>query len=70
MRTLVDIPDKQIADLARICEAQNLSRAEVIRQAIVSYISANKQDVHGAFGIWGANQIDGLIYQEKVRSEW
>ena len=34
MRTLVDIPERQITALANICANQRLSRAEAIRQAI------------------------------------
>ena len=41
MRTLIDIPDKQIKDLTAICEAEKVSRAEVIRQAI-SFTSKRK----------------------------
>lgn len=70
MRTLVDIPEKQIQDLAMICEAKKLSRSEIIRQAIAAYISTNKPGTKQAFGLWGKRKIDGLAYQEQVRSEW
>jgi Ribbon-helix-helix protein, copG family len=69
MRTLVDIPDEQIDDLAVICEAKKVSRAEVIRQAISFYISTNKLVPADAFGLWKINQ-DGLAYQEQARAEW
>lgn len=70
MRTLVDIPDRQIEDLAVICESKKLSRAEVIRQAIAVYIEQNKPAEVNAFGIWKNRKVDGLAYQEKMRSEW
>jgi hypothetical protein len=72
MRTLVDIPDEQIEDLAVICEAKKVSRAEVIRQAISFYIGRNKLASVDAFGLWKANPngLDGLVYQEQARSEW
>ena len=72
MRTLVDIPDEQIEDLAVICEAKKVSRAEVIRQAIASYIDTNKRVPVDAFGLWKAHpdRLDGLAYQEQARSEW
>jgi len=38
MRTLVEISDKQINDLAIICKAQNATRAEIIGQAIQAYL--------------------------------
>ena len=75
MRTLVDIPDEQIDDLAVICEAKKVSRAEVIRQAIAVYIGTNKLVPADAFGLWKAKQpdsivLDGLTYQEQARAEW
>jgi metal-responsive CopG/Arc/MetJ family transcriptional regulator len=70
MRTLVDIPDRQIKDLAVICEAEKVSRAEVIRQAISAYLEKKKPETVDAFGLWKKRKIDGLTYQEQVRSEW
>lgn len=70
MRTLVDIPDRQIEELAAICELKHVSRAEVIRQAIAVYIQQNKPAAADAFGIWKNMNVDGLAYQKKMRSEW
>jgi metal-responsive CopG/Arc/MetJ family transcriptional regulator len=70
MRTLVDIPDRQIEDLTLICNVKHLSRAEIIRQAISLFIEQNKPLSVDAFGIWKGEKIDGLAYQEKMRAEW
>lgn len=70
MRTLVDIPDKQIKDLMAVCEAEKVSRAEVIRQAISLYLKNKKLEEVDAFGIWKDKNVDGLTYQEQMRSEW
>lgn len=70
MRTLVDIPDRQIDDLTLICAAKNLPRAEVIRQAIAAYIEQNKPATVNIFGILKVRKVDGLTDQEKMRSEW
>lgn len=70
MRTLVDIPDSQINDLTALCQAEKLSRAEVIRQAIALYLEKKKPATSDAFGLWQSHQVDGLAYQEQVRSEW
>ena len=70
MRTLVDIPDRQIKDLIAICEAEKVSRAEVIRRAISLYLKNKKLEEVDAFGIWKDKNVDGLIYQEQMRSEW
>jgi len=70
MRTLVDIPDRQLADLAITCASKRISRAEAVRQAIATYIDQNKPSSLDAFGIWNGQQVDGLEYQEKMRAEW
>jgi len=72
MRTIVDIPDAEIESLSQLCAAKKLSRAELIRQAIAAYLEKNKPDLEQAFGLWNQqnDSLDGLAYQEKVRSEW
>ena len=70
MRTLVDIPDKQIKELSALCAAEKMSRAEAIRQAITYYLEKKKPEAVEAFGLWKDRKVDGLSYQEQVRSEW
>lgn len=71
MRTLVDIPNKQLSDLGAICAQKKLPRAEVIRQALDAYIKTNKPPAgKQAFGLWKERAIDGVAYQEQVRAEW
>lgn len=70
MRTLVDIPDRQIEDLMTICEAEKVSRAEAIRQAISAYIEKKRPAAVDAFGLWKGRELDGQAYQEQMRSEW
>jgi metal-responsive CopG/Arc/MetJ family transcriptional regulator len=70
MRTLVDLPDWQIKELMSICDAEKVSRAEVIRQAIALYLEKKKTSPTDAFGLWKNQKLDGLSYQEQVRSEW
>jgi hypothetical protein len=81
MRALVDIPDRQLEDLRAICAARNLSRAEVVRQALDAFIEQNRPSREAAFGLWKGQSVclpgeseplpkDGLAYQEKLRNEW
>jgi hypothetical protein len=75
MRAIIEIPDKQINDLALIAKTKKLPRAEIIRQAITVYISSNKPSAAPAFGLWAKHPVkdqpqDGLQYQEKMRAEW
>lgn len=74
MKTLVDIPEKQIHSLSELCDKYNISRAEAIRRAIDLFIKNNKQPPVDAFGAWKNNSddrlSDGIRYQEKLRDEW
>jgi predicted transcriptional regulator len=71
MRALVDIDDSHIRELDRLAKDQKRSRAAVIREAVADYLDKRAQKTaEDAFGLWGKRKIDGLAYQEKVRSEW
>jgi predicted transcriptional regulator len=71
MRTVIDLPDDQIAPLKQLADALKVSRAELIRRAVADYLrrfEAPTDDV--AFGIWKQHGEDGLAYQTRMRSEW
>ncbi|MGZ8257062.1 MAG: ribbon-helix-helix domain-containing protein [Gallionella sp.] len=70
MRTLIDIPDEQIAALSVICEAEKTSRSEVVRRGIALYIEQSKPSAVQAFGLWRSKQVDGMAYQDGMRAEW
>ena len=70
MRALVDIPSHQIKELEKIGASKQVSRAELIRRAIAAYIEHNREPTGEAFGLWEHLGVDGLAYQEKIRSEW
>ncbi len=70
MRALVDIEEQQIERLDELARRQKKSRAALIRHAVREYIEArDAEGAEDAFGLWG-KRIDGLEYQERVRSEW
>lgn len=75
MRTLVDLPEKQIKALNQLSKQRKVSRAQLVREAVSSYIDANskaarKAALDGTFGIWKDRDIDGLEYQRSIRAEW
>jgi predicted transcriptional regulator len=71
MRTLIDLPNPQIQALAALCERVKQPRAAVIREAVADYLSRHAtKPIDAAFGLWGAETMDGLEYQEQVRAEW
>jgi metal-responsive CopG/Arc/MetJ family transcriptional regulator len=51
MRTLVDLPEKQIQELTAISQSLHVSRAEVIREAINNYLAAKQRPTQDAFGL-------------------
>jgi metal-responsive CopG/Arc/MetJ family transcriptional regulator len=70
-RILVDLPEAQIAELAEIMDAQQRPRAAVIRDAIDAYIAQHRPSLASdVFGLWKGRKIDGLEYQQELRSEW
>ncbi len=70
-RILIDVPDEQLEDLSAIVDAEQRPRAAIIREAIQAYIALHKP-AGGAntFGLWKDRKVDGLDYQERLRSEW
>jgi metal-responsive CopG/Arc/MetJ family transcriptional regulator len=71
MRTLVDIGDEELRALDKLAEAEKVSRASLIRAAVRDYLGRNaKEKRTAAFGLWSDNAVDGLKFQEEMRSEW
>ncbi|MGZ2748067.1 ribbon-helix-helix protein, CopG family [Burkholderia stagnalis] len=70
-RILVDLSDGQLDELAAIVETEQRPRAAIIRDAIDAYISQHKRPLaDDVFGLWKDRAVDGLAYQEELRSEW
>lgn len=72
MRTTIDLSLRQIEAIARISKRRNLSRAELIRQALDSYLAKHAVELSAAFGLWRRAGLreDGLAYQRRVRRGW
>jgi metal-responsive CopG/Arc/MetJ family transcriptional regulator len=71
MRTLIDIPETELAQLNKLSRSRRVSRAELVRSAISKYLESHHADqVEQAFGLWAGNKVDGVAYQNKMRSEW
>lgn len=71
MRTVIDVPEELIESLDQVGGSEQRSRAALIREAIMEFLkqkSATSAEV--AFGIWKQRGVDGLSYQEEMRSEW
>ncbi|MFM2196628.1 MAG: hypothetical protein RLZZ505_60 [Verrucomicrobiota bacterium] len=70
MRTIIDLPEQQLAALGAFCERERISRAEAIRRAVeawlVSRLPAERASV---FGAWEHGKDSRQIVDE-LRSEW
>ena len=47
------------------------SRASLIREAVDDYLRRHcLESADEAFGLWGKDAVDGLVFQDRARSEW
>jgi hypothetical protein len=70
MRTIVDLPDLERAQLDALCQQRGLSRAEALRQALRLWL-AHQQPMHSSvFGLWRDRSEDGVALQQALREEW
>jgi metal-responsive CopG/Arc/MetJ family transcriptional regulator len=73
MRTIIDIPDIHVKVLNQLSKKKKVSRAELIRQALTSYISKDsktKTSYTKAFALWKDKELDSVEYQQNLRNEW
>ncbi len=72
MRTIIDLPERQVDGLERICRSRKLSRAELIRRAVDRYLQEHLPARDEAFGLWKRTGLreDGVAFQRRLRKEW
>jgi hypothetical protein len=72
VRTIVDLTDRQIADLDRLSKKHDLSRAELVRRAVDRYLAEMAPDRAAGFGLWrrAGAKIEGLAFQRRMRKDW
>jgi hypothetical protein len=75
MRTIIDLPDDQIEQLAELCAREHISRAEAIRRALAAWLPLNRRErdeevLKRTFGAWKGLGIDTDRYLAEVRAEW
>ncbi len=70
MRTIIDLPDHQVAALAEHCERENISRAEAVRRALDAMLAQQQaQGREAVFGAW-APRGDSRAVVAALREEW
>ena len=71
MRTIVDLPDHQLAFLAEVCRRDGISRTEAVRRAVAAYAREHSPTTEDdVFGLWRGRPEDGLAFEDRVREEW
>jgi len=71
MRTIIDLPEDQLAALRALEQQRKLSRAALVREAVAEYV-AKRLEAVDAFGAWkpAKVKVDALAHQRKLRAEW
>ena len=58
MRTILEIPNEKVKELDRLCKAQKISRAELVRRAIDKYLlDAPLVRQEASYGIWKRKKL-------------
>ena len=84
MRTLIDLSEPHLAQLTRLAKARQVSRAQVVRDAVASYLErapelqARRDWVGDGFGaladqplaLDGKTYADALDYERALRTDW
>ncbi len=73
MRTIVDLPEDQLAALDAWREARGVSRAEAVRRAVAKLldtVDACEVALAAAWGLCTARAVDGIAAQKRLRDEW
>jgi hypothetical protein len=70
VRTIVDLPEPERAQLDALCRQRGLSRAEALRQALRLWLEQQKPSHGEVFGLWRDRPEGSLELQEALRQEW
>lgn len=52
MRTIVDLPDKQLREVDGLCKTLGISRAEAVRRALEEFVGSHREVRADGFGLW------------------
>ena len=69
-RTIVDIPEEQLREVARICSALNISRAEAVRRGLSEFIRHHSSVREDGFGLWLDDDAVAADPAAVVRGRW
>jgi hypothetical protein len=70
MRTIVDLPDRERAQLDALCRQWGMSRAEAIRQELRLWLQHQTPSHAEMFGLWRDRAEVAVELQVALRQEW
>jgi metal-responsive CopG/Arc/MetJ family transcriptional regulator len=71
MKVFIDIPETDLKRLDTLAKRRGHSRSALIRGAVKSVLGkGDKSWIEEGKGLWGDQNGDGLVEQEKLRAEW
>jgi metal-responsive CopG/Arc/MetJ family transcriptional regulator len=69
-RTIVDIPEAQMREVDRLCQALGISRAEAVRRALGDFVEQNDAATTDGFGLWRDMPSDRAELLAQLRQRW
>jgi len=70
VRTIIDLPEAERAQLDALCRERGLSRAEGLRQALRCWLDQQQLNHSEVFGLWKGRSGDALSQERNLRAEW
>jgi metal-responsive CopG/Arc/MetJ family transcriptional regulator len=71
MRTIIDLPEEQLAGLARLCDVHRISRAEAVRRAVDHFLKEHRPEGNDVgFGVWKGRKRNARKHVDTLRDEW
>jgi len=72
MKILLDLPDESVRALEVLAVRQGQPRAELLRRAVESYVSAHAEPISAFFGLWAGNPKTANTdeFLDELRKEW
>ncbi len=71
MQILIEVDNDEMTARDALAAAEKISRDDLLRQAIGPLlVQKNADKPETAFGLWTKHTIDGLEYEDALRSEW
>lgn len=69
-RTIVEVPEDQLREVGRICNALKISRAEAVRRGLNEFIRQHQSVQEDGFGLWKGDGGSATDLTDAIRGQW